>query len=124
MLNKLITLLFCLLLTASALAEMITMIQKDEITGKVAKDIFKKMYKTGKDPKTIIVEEKIEVISDSDKLTEIVEAVIQKNPKSVEDYRKGKGKAIGFLMGQVMRETKGMADPKKVNELLIKILNI
>ena len=104
---------------ASDLADMIGMIQKGEITGKVAKDIFRKMYMTGKDPKAIMKEDNIEVIVDSDKLTEIVKYVIKNNPKSVEDYKNGKGKAIGFLMGQIMRETKGMADPKKVKELLI-----
>ncbi|MCK4422963.1 MAG: Asp-tRNA(Asn)/Glu-tRNA(Gln) amidotransferase GatCAB subunit B, partial [Candidatus Omnitrophica bacterium] len=72
----------------------------------------------------LIIEEKgLGQISDKGLLKEITDKVIDDNPKSVEDYRNGKEKALKFLMGRVMAQTKGQADPVKVNELLIRRLN-
>ncbi|MDX1359176.1 MAG: Asp-tRNA(Asn)/Glu-tRNA(Gln) amidotransferase GatCAB subunit B, partial [Clostridia bacterium] len=69
-------------------------------------------------PDEIVREQGLEVVSDSGQLSEVVEKVISANPRSVEDYLGGKQKAIGFLMGQVMKETSGKANPQMVNQML------
>ena len=88
------------------------------ISGKMAKTIFEDMFETGKEPETIIKEKGMVQISDEGALAAVVEKVIAANPQSVEDYKAGKEKAIGFLVGQVMKETKGQANPGLVNKLL------
>lgn len=107
----------------SQLAAMIGLIEKGTISGKIAKKVVLSMWETGKDPETIVEEEGLVQISDEGAIEEIVVRIIDANPKSVEDFKSGKGKAIGFLVGQVMRETKGKANPGLVNELLIKHLH-
>jgi len=89
-----------------------------KISGKMAKVVFEEMFNTGKDPAEIIKEKGMVQISDTGALAAIIDKVIAANPQSVEDYRAGKEKAIGFLVGQVMKETKGQANPGVVNELL------
>jgi aspartyl-tRNA(Asn)/glutamyl-tRNA(Gln) amidotransferase subunit B len=88
------------------------------ISGKMAKTVFEEMFETGKEPETIIKEKGMVQISDEGALAAVVEKVIAANPQSVEDYKAGKEKAIGFLVGQVMKETKGQANPGLVNKLL------
>ncbi|MBZ4654902.1 MAG: aspartyl/glutamyl-tRNA(Asn/Gln) amidotransferase subunit [Peptococcaceae bacterium] len=88
------------------------------ISGKMAKTVFEEMFETGKEPGTIIKEKGMVQISDEGALAAVVEKVIAANPQSVEDYKAGKEKAIGFLVGQVMKETKGQANPGLVNKLL------
>lgn len=104
------------------LAQLLTMIDKGEISGKMAKDIFEKMFDTGKDPKTLVEELGLKQISDTGALEAMIDEVLAANPKSVEDFRNGKDKAFGFLVGQVMRASKGQANPKLVNEILRKKL--
>lgn len=106
----------------SRLAQLLTMIDKGEISGKMAKDIFEKMFDTGKDPKTLVEELGLKQISDTGALEAMIDEVLAANPKSVEDYRNGKDKALGFLVGQVMRASKGQANPQLVNEILRKKL--
>lgn len=89
-----------------------------KISGKMAKAVFEEMFMTGKDPEKIIKEKGLVQISDTDALGEIVEKVLAANPQSVADYQAGKEKALGFLVGQVMKETKGQANPGMVNGLL------
>lgn len=103
---------------AEYLAKMISLIDKGTISGTIAKKVFVKMFDSPKDPETIVKEEGLEVVSDESALSSIVKKVIENNPKSVEDYKGGKAKAIGFLVGQVMKETKGKANPQIVNKLL------
>ncbi|WP_251454045.1 Asp-tRNA(Asn)/Glu-tRNA(Gln) amidotransferase subunit GatB [Veillonella intestinalis] len=104
------------------LAAMIALIEKGTISGKIAKKVIVSMWETGKDPQKIVEEEGLVQITDTGAIEEIVKQVIADNPKSVEDFQSGKGKAIGFLVGQVMKLSKGRANPGVVNELLQKHL--
>jgi aspartyl-tRNA(Asn)/glutamyl-tRNA(Gln) amidotransferase subunit B len=104
--------------TPDQLAAMIAMVDKGIISGKIAKSVFEEMLETGKDPEDIVAERGITQISDQEELRRLVTEVLEENPASVDDYRKGKEKALGFLVGQVMRKTKGRANPQLVNELL------
>lgn len=109
-------------LTGHGLGEMIGLIEKGTISNKIAKTVFKEMIESGKSPQTIVEEKGLVQISDEGAIRAIVEQIVAKNPQSVEDYRAGKEKAIGFLVGQVMKETKGKANPGLVNELLLSVL--
>ncbi|MGZ9587318.1 Asp-tRNA(Asn)/Glu-tRNA(Gln) amidotransferase subunit GatB [Paenibacillus marinisediminis] len=109
-------------LTGHGLGEMIGLIEKGTISNKIAKTVFKAMIESGKSPQAIVEEQGLVQISDEGAIRSIVEKIVAANPQSVEDYRAGKEKAIGFLVGQVMRETKGKANPTLVNELLIEVL--
>ncbi|MGI5820112.1 MAG: Asp-tRNA(Asn)/Glu-tRNA(Gln) amidotransferase subunit GatB [Armatimonadota bacterium] len=100
------------------LAELLRLIEEDVISGKIAKDVLEKMFATGRTAAEIIEEEGLEQISDSGALESVIDEVIAENPGPVEDVRGGKGKAIGFLVGQVMQKTQGQANPQMVNELL------
>lgn len=104
------------------LAAMIGLIDKGTISGKIAKKVIVSMWETGKDPDTIVKEQGLVQITDTGAIEAIVKEVIANNPKSVEDFNSGKGKAIGFLVGQVMKTSKGRANPGVVNELLQKYL--
>jgi len=110
-------------LSPKGLAKMLKMIEDGTISGKIAKQVFEDMFNTGKDPEAIVKEKGLVQISDEGQITTIVEQVIANNPKSVEDFKAGKEKAIGFLVGQVMKETKGQANPSVVNKLLKEKLN-
>ncbi len=109
--------------TPSHLAGMLSLIEKGTISGKIAKTVITSMWNTGKDASVIVEEEGLVQITDTGEVEEIVKTIVANNPKSVEDFKSGKGKAIGFLVGQVMKETKGRANPGLVNELLLKYLN-
>lgn len=100
------------------LAELLELIEKGTISGKMAKGVLEEMYSTGKAPADIIREKGMGQISDESALAGIVEQVLSANPQSVEDYRAGKERAIGFLVGQIMKATKGQANPGMVNKLL------
>lgn len=107
----------------AALADMLKLIDEGRISGKMAKDVFEAMFETGADPEQIIKEKGMEQISDEDTLGTIIQGVIDKNPGVVDDYRNGKKKATGFLVGQVMQATKGQANPALVNKILAEKLN-
>jgi aspartyl-tRNA(Asn)/glutamyl-tRNA(Gln) amidotransferase subunit B len=100
------------------LADLLKLIEKGTISGKIAKQVFETMFDSGKSPDTIVKEQGLVQISDESAILAIVDKVIEANPQSVEDFRGGKKKAIGFLVGQVMKETKGKANPSLVNKLL------
>jgi len=106
-------------ITGQGLGEMIGLIEKGTISSKIAKTVFKTMIETGKAPQKIVEEQGLVQISDEGAILAIVDAVIAANPQSVEDFRGGKDKAIGFLVGQIMKETKGKANPGLVNKLLM-----
>lgn len=110
-------------ITPSQLAGLLAEVASGKISLKQARDVFKLMCDTGKDAKTIIAEQGMEQISDESALAKIIEEVIANNPKSVEDYRSGKGKAIGALVGQTMKATKGQANPAVVNKMLMERLS-
>ncbi len=105
-------------LTPEGLGKMIALIDNGTISSKIAKKVFKDMLENGGDPEQIVKEKGLVQISDEGKLREIVADVIANNPKSVEDFKNGKDRAIGFLVGQVMKTTKGQANPQMVNELI------
>jgi len=106
-------------ITGQGLGEMIQLIEKGTISTKIAKTVFKGMLETGKSPQKIVEEQGLVQISDEGAILAIVDSVIAANPQSVEDFRGGKDKAIGFLVGQIMKETKGKANPGLVNKLLM-----
>jgi len=109
-------------LTPKHLVELLKLQDDGIISGKIAKTVLEEMFNSGKMPAEIVKEKGLEQITDEDALTTIVDEVIANNPKSVEDYRSGKEKALGFLVGQVMKLTKGKANPALVNKLLRKKL--
>ncbi|OPX89677.1 MAG: Aspartyl/glutamyl-tRNA(Asn/Gln) amidotransferase subunit B [Pelotomaculum sp. PtaB.Bin104] len=100
------------------LSELLQLIEKGTISGKIAKAVFEEMFATGKAAEAIVKEKGLVQISDEGAITAIVEEVIANNPKSVEDFRAGKDRALGFLVGQVMKASKGKANPELVNRLL------
>lgn len=100
------------------LARMITLIDTGKISGTIAKKVFDKMFETGKDPETIVKEEGLEVVNDEGALVAVVKKILESNPQSVADFKNGKEKAIGFLVGQAMKETRGKANPQVINKIL------
>lgn len=109
-------------LTGQGLGEMIGLIEKGTISSKIAKTVFKEMLTSGKLPSQVVEEQGLVQISDEGAILAIVNEVIADNPTSVEDYKAGKDKAIGFLVGQVMKRSKGKANPGLANKLLIEVL--
>ncbi|MCL6449526.1 MAG: Asp-tRNA(Asn)/Glu-tRNA(Gln) amidotransferase subunit GatB [Armatimonadetes bacterium] len=99
------------------LARMLRLIDQGTISGKIAKTVFEEMFATGSDPEKIVKEKGLVQITDEGAIAAIVEEVIANHPKVVEDYRAGKEKALGFLVGQVMKATRGKANPELVNRL-------
>lgn len=108
---------------AAAMADLLKLIAKGTISGKIAKQVFAEMWTSGKDPETIVKEKGLVQISDMGALEELAAKVIAANPQSVADFKAGKKKAVGFLMGQIMKETKGKANPQVVNGILTKMLS-
>jgi aspartyl-tRNA(Asn)/glutamyl-tRNA(Gln) amidotransferase subunit B len=104
------------------LADMLDLLQKGVISGKTAKTVFQKMFITQKDAETIVKEEGLLQISDADELERQIEGIIQKNSNEVKRYKDGEIKLIGFFVGQIMKATKGKANPALVNEILLKKL--
>jgi aspartyl-tRNA(Asn)/glutamyl-tRNA(Gln) amidotransferase subunit B len=104
------------------LAELLKLIDDGTISGKMAKDILEQAYDSKKSPKEIVEEQGVAQVSDESTLSAVVEQVVEAHPEEVEKCKAGKTKILGFLVGQVMKETKGQANPKKVNELLRKAL--
>jgi len=90
---------------------MLKLIDEGVISGKMAKNVFEKMFKTGRDAFQIVKESGITQITDENELFEVIDKVIKENPRSIEDFNKGKEKALNYLVGQVMRYTKGRAKP-------------
>jgi len=88
------------------------------LSRKMAKEVFVEMFETGEKASWIIKKRSLVQISDEEALTKIVDKILKENPRVVEDYKKGKEKALGYLVGQVMKETKGRANPQIVNKLL------
>ncbi len=108
---------------AKEMAELLKLIAAGTISGKIAKQVFPEMWETGKPAAAIVEEKGLVQISDTGALEELAAKVIAANPQSVEDFKAGKKKAVGFLMGQIMKETKGQANPQVVNGILTKKLS-
>ncbi|MDY3917325.1 MAG: Asp-tRNA(Asn)/Glu-tRNA(Gln) amidotransferase subunit GatB [Selenomonadaceae bacterium] len=107
---------------AQRLGAMIKLIMANTISGKIAKKVFKEMWTSSDDPEKIVKDKGLVQITDVSAIEGVVDEVIAKNPKAVEEYKGGKKKAIGALVGQVMKATKGKANPQMVNQLLAKKL--
>ncbi|HNT89663.1 MAG TPA: Asp-tRNA(Asn)/Glu-tRNA(Gln) amidotransferase subunit GatB, partial [Candidatus Hydrogenedentes bacterium] len=102
-----------------ALAGMIALIDDGTISGKIGKDVLGEMFATGKTARAIVEAKGLTQISDADALRAVILEVIEKNPAQVEQYRSGKEKVLGFLVGQVMRATQGKANPRLLNDVLL-----
>ncbi len=100
------------------LAGLLALIKDNVISGKIGKEIFPEIYREGADPASFIKERGLVQITDADALARTIDEVIARHPKEVGEFRSGKEKLLGFFVGQVMKETKGKANPKLLNELL------
>ena len=105
------------------LAAIIEMVDKKEINGSVAKEVFELVFKEDIDPRAYVEEKGLKTVNDEGALRSTIEEVVKKNPQSVEDYHNGKQKAIGFLVGQTMKAMQGKADPGMVNQILKELLD-
>jgi aspartyl-tRNA(Asn)/glutamyl-tRNA(Gln) amidotransferase subunit B len=101
------------------LAELIKMIDSGAISGKIAKTVFDEMWKSGKDPQAIVEEQGLAQVSDTGEIEALIDGIIAANAAQVEEYRGGKEKVFGFFVGQIMKASKGKANPAVVNEMLL-----
>ena len=104
------------------ISKLLELVQKGSISGKIAKDVFSQMIETKKSAEQIVKEKDLEQISDEGQLESLVSSLVEKHPDEVKRFREGDKKLLGFFVGQVMKETKGKANPKLINELLRKHL--
>jgi aspartyl-tRNA(Asn)/glutamyl-tRNA(Gln) amidotransferase subunit B len=106
------------LVRPAALARLVALIDEGTISGKMAKELFERMTRTGEDPDAIVRREGLRQVADEDALGRVIDQVVTAHPGVVDDYRRGKKQAAGFLVGQVMKATQGKANPQVVNRLL------
>jgi aspartyl-tRNA(Asn)/glutamyl-tRNA(Gln) amidotransferase subunit B len=110
-------------ITAPLMAKLITMVNEGKVSMNIAKgEVFETMYMEGKDPETVVKEKGLVQMNDAGKLEEICRKIVAENPKSVEDYKAGKQAALQFLVGKVMKETRGQANAVMVQDLLKKLI--
>jgi len=100
------------------LAELLAFVASGEISGKIAKEVFAKMFATGESARAIIEREGLRQISDAAALDAVIEQVLAANPRQVEQYKAGRSAVLGYLMGQIMKATRGQANPAAVNRIL------
>ena len=105
-------------ISAQNLSRLLKLIEDGVISGKIAKTVFEEMAKSGKTPQTIVEEKGLVQVTDESAIEAIVLKVLERCAREVEDYKGGKTKLFGFFVGQVMKETRGKANPKIVNEIL------
>jgi aspartyl-tRNA(Asn)/glutamyl-tRNA(Gln) amidotransferase subunit B len=105
--------------TPGLLADMLALIDKGTISGKIAKTVFEEMWQSGRSPAAIVEEKGLVQVSDTGEIERIIDAIMTANMGQVEEYRGGKEKVFGFFVGQVMRASKGKANPAVVNDLLL-----
>ena len=101
----------------------VNMLSKNVISSKIFKDILEEVLTSNLSVEEILKEKNITLMSDTSKLEEIIKKVLKENETSVNDYKSGKQNALKFLMGMIMKETKGSANPKIVNDMLIDLLS-
>ena len=104
------------------LGDLIKLIECGEISGKMAKEVFEDMFREGTPPQAVIESKGLKQINDTQQIKSVIRDIIAKNPKALEQYRAGKNASFGFFVGQVMKATKGQANPKLVNDLLKEVL--
>lgn len=112
-----------LAITPEALAKMIQLVKDGTISSKIAKKVFAELLENGGDPEKIVKEKGLVQISDEGQLKEVITQVLDENEQSIADYKDGKGRALGFLVGQVMKATKGQANPQMANKILEEEIN-
>lgn len=108
--------------TPRLLADLLQLIDKGTISGKIAKTVFDEMWRTGMEPVRIVEEKGLVQVSDTGEIENIIDGIMAANAGQVQEFRDGKEKVFGFFVGQVMRASKGKANPAVVNELLLKKL--
>ncbi len=109
-------------ITPAHLAQMLDLMDDGTISVRMAKDVFEETFNTGAAPAAIVANQGLAQISDEDALLAVVRRVIEANPKALADFQKGKSNTVGFLVGQVMRDTRGQANPKVANEIVAREL--
>ena len=109
-------------LTAKQLGELLDLVNDGEISGRMAKQVFEEMFETGKAAKVIVEERGLVQVSDTKEIETYVERVLSDHGDKVTEYQNGKDKLLGFFVGQIMKETGGKANPKVVNDILLKRL--
>jgi aspartyl-tRNA(Asn)/glutamyl-tRNA(Gln) amidotransferase subunit B len=109
-------------ITPAASGNLLKLVEKGAISATISKGVFVEMVKTGKDPETIIKEKGLVQISDSGALEALAQEIIAANPKEAADFRAGKTKVLGFFVGQLMKKTKGQANPQLANEIFQRLL--
>jgi aspartyl-tRNA(Asn)/glutamyl-tRNA(Gln) amidotransferase subunit B len=110
-------------ISSEDLAQLLKLIDEKTISSKIAKTVFDEMAQTGKPPKEIVEEKGLVQVTDESAIKGVILNVLQQCPEEIEDYKNGKTKLFGFFVGQVMKETKGKANPKMVNDILKKVLS-
>ena len=110
--------------TPENLGKLIKLILSDKISGKLAKDVFEFMFESRKSPETIVIEKGLTQVSDINEIESIIDKTLINNADKVDEYKKGKTKLLGFFIGQVMKESKGKANPKILNEILKKKISL
>jgi aspartyl-tRNA(Asn)/glutamyl-tRNA(Gln) amidotransferase subunit B len=104
--------------TATQLAELVSLIDDGKISGRIAKSVFDEMLDSDRTPQQIVSEKGLEQVSDLSSIEAVVDQVLTANPKQLAQYLSGNEKVFGFLVGQIMKATAGKANPQKVNEVL------
>jgi len=104
------------------LAHLVLLIEQGKIGSRQAKDALMKMFETGIDPEDLVKSEGMETVSDAGELEAVVKEIIEKNPKAVEDYKKGKSASMQFLIGQAMARLRGRGNPAVLGEIIEKLL--
>lgn len=105
-------------ISSKDLADLLILVRDNKINNNTGKKVLRDMFETGASPETIVTEQGLIQISDEKSLEELVERILDSNPQSIEDFKNGKDRAVGFLMGQIMKETKGKANPQMVSGML------
>ena len=108
---------------AKSLADLLLLIKNKVISGKIAKDVLDIMIENGDDAKKIVEEKGLKQVTDIGEIKQQISKILEKNPDKVEQYKAGKDKLFGFFVGQVMKETKGKANPQIVNQILKELLS-
>jgi len=111
------------MLTPERLAKLISLVKSGKINNNTGKKVLKEVFETGKDPEEIVKEKGLIQISDESQILEIVEKVLSENQQSIIDYKNGKDRALGFLVGQVMKASKGKANPQLVNKMILDLIS-
>lgn len=109
--------------TAKQLAQLIELIDKGTISSAIAKKVLEELFENPIEPSKIIEEKGWIQISDEGAIKEVVMKILQENPQSIADYKGGKDRALGFLVGQAMKQTKGKANPQMLNKMFIEEMN-